>query len=340
MRIKINGNNYLFFNQLNIDLKLDSIASTFSFVARFNPNNENHKKLFKPLSYNKVEIFNDADNLIFTGVIVNHSFASGSTSNLVNVSGYSLPGILEDCTIPVRNYPLESTNRSLKDISERLCGLFGVKVIIDSSVGNDANRVYKKSVASPTDTIKSYLSKLTSQRNVVLSHDNKGRVLLFKPNGESKPKYSFNSQNALVMSLKVNGQGLHSLISVVRQPSSDNAGVSTQDSIENPLIPIFRPTTKVLSSGEDTDTKNAADNELASELKAITLDVELNKLFDDIFPGDIIEIVNPEIYIFSKVNFMVSSVKFSVDNTSQRTSINLVLPETYTSKVPKKIFDL
>ena len=340
MRIKINGNQYLFFNSLKISLSLDSIASTFSFVARFNPENENHKKLFKPLSYQKVEIFNDADVLIFTGTIINHSFNSDSNPNLVNVSGYSLAGILEDCTTPVKNYPLESTSRSLKDISERLCGLFGIKVVIDSSVGNDANRIYKKSVASPTDTIKSYLNKLTSQRNVILSHDNKGRVVLFKPNAEKAPKYSFNKSNGLQMSLSVDGQGLHSLISVVRQPSSDNAGVSTQDSIQNPLIQIFRPTTKVLSSGEDTDTKNAADNELASELKAISVKVSLSKLLDDILPGDIIEIENPEIYIYSKIKFMVSSVDFDIDVSKQITNLTLVLPETYTSKVPKKIFDL
>lgn len=340
MRVKINGQYYLFFNELNIDLKLDSIASTFSFNARFNPNNENHKKLFKPLLYSKVEIYNDNDDLIFTGTIINHSFTSDSKNNLVAVSGYSLPGVLEDCTTPVKNYPLESTNRSLKDISERLCGLFGIKVVIDSSVGNDANRVYKKSVASPTDTIKSYLNKLTSQRNVILSHDKHGRVVLFKPNGEGKPKYSFNKENALNMSFGVNGQGLHSLISVVRQPSAENAGVSTQDSISNPLISVFRPTTKVLNSGEDTDTKNAADNEMASELKAISLSVSLVGLFDDIEPGDIIEIQNNEIFIYNKTNFIVSGVKFSINQSAQLTDLSLVLPETYTSKAPKKIFDI
>jgi len=340
MRIKINGDYYIFYNELSLDLKLDSIASTFSLNAKFNPDNEKHVKLFKPLNYSKVEIFNDAENLIFTGVIINHSFTSDSKTNLVALSGYSLPGVLEDCTTPVKNYPLESINRSLKDITERLCGLFNIKVVIDESVGNDANRVYKKSVASPTDTIKSYLSKLTSQRNVILSHDNKGRVVLFKPNGESKPKYSFNKDNTLNMSLGVNGQGLHSLISVVRQPSAENSGVSTQDSISNPLVPIFRPTTKVLNSGEDTDTKNAADNELATELKAITINVSLVGLYDDISSGDIIEILNKEIFIYKKTNFMVSSVKFNITQSAQLTSLSLVLPETYTSKVPKKIFDI
>lgn len=340
MRIKINGQFYKFFNQLSLNLSLDSIASTFSFNAKFNPDNENHKKLFKPLAYHKVEIFNDNDELMFTGLIINNAFSSDSGTNLVALSGYSLAGILEDCTIPVNNYPLENLNRSLKDISERLCGLFNIKVVIDSSVGNDANRVYLKSVASPTDTIKSYLSKLTSQRNVILSHDNKGRVLLFKPNANNEPKYSFNKLNSLKMSFSINGQGLHSLISVIRQPSAENSGVSTADSIENPLIPIFRPTTKVLSSGDDTDTKNAADNELASELKAITLNVELQGLYEDLKPGDIVEIENNEIYIYSKVKFMISAIRLSIDVSSKLTSLSLVLPETYTSKIPKKIFNL
>lgn len=338
MRVKIDGEYYNYFSGLTINLKLDSVASVFSFDVRFNPNNTAHRKLFKPLQYKTVELYNDADTLIFTGTILTHGFTSSAAPNLLSLAGYSLPGVLEDATVPVSNYPLESINRSLKDVAERLLGLFGLKLIIDESASTSAAAIYKKSVASPTDTIKTYLAKLTSQRNLVLSHNAKGQVIIYKPS-EAKPVYFFNSENTISMKLDVNGQALHSEISVIRQPSEDNAGVSTADTVTNELIPVFRPLTKILSSGEDTDVKNAADNQLANELKAINLTINLNRI-ENINPGAVVEVLNPELFIFNKTKFMVIDAVIKSDAGSEVSELKLVLPETFTAKTPVKIFDV
>ena len=337
MIIKINGKNCTFFTEVSLQLKLDSIASVFSFKTRFNPENDDHKELFKPLQYYKVEIFNDSNKLIFTGTILNHSFQSNENINLLALSGYSLSGILEDVVIPTNQYPLESNNRNLKDIASRLCGFYGIGLVIDDSVKNETSTIFKKTTASATDTIKGYLSKLTSQKNIVLSHNAKGQVVLFKPNDNQKIRYYFNTGNTLSMTANYNGQAMHSHIACVRQPSQDNAGVSTVDSIQNPLIKAFRPTTKILSSGEDTDTRKAADNELASELKAIAITVNLKGLFEDIFPGEIVNIHCHEIYSFAYSRYMVSDVTLNKNEKQDTTTLNLVLPETYTGKVPKDI---
>lgn len=338
MRIKIAGRDISFIDEGTISLSLDSIASTFSFKTRFNPENDDHKFLFKPLQYHKVEIFNSKDKLIFTGTILNHSFVSDNKVNLISLSGYSLSGILEDVCIPVSAYPLESLNRSINDIAQRLCGLFGIGLIIDLSAANECGQIFETTAASPTDTVKGYISKLTSQKNVVLSHDARGNVVIFKPNDQAHPNYFFNKDNSLGMTSSYNGQALHSVISCVRQPSDENEGVSTEDSITNPLIPKYRPTTKVLSSGEDTDTSKAADNELASELKAISRTVKLLGLFDDIAPGDIVNIHSHETFSFAYSRYMVSKVNLSFNTREDITVLDLVLPETFTGKTPKDIF--
>lgn len=349
MKVKINGQEVTFFTAGSITLKLDSIASTFSLKCRFMPENDKHKELFKPLQYHNIEIFNSKGKLLLTGTILNHSFVSDSGKNLIVISGYSICGILEDVTIPQSLYPLENTNLSLKQIAQKLCNNFGIGLVVGSNAGNlnivavdtdgedEVNITYKKTVASPTDTCKGYLSKLTSQRNIILSHNAKGDVVLFKPNANAKPKYFFNSENSLRMTADYNGQALHSSISVLRQPSEDNEGVSTVDSITNPLIPVNRPTTKILSSGEDTDTSKAANNELASELKAIARTVELKGLFDDLYPGDLVNIHSHETYSFAYSLYMVSEITLNFDEIEDYTSISLVLPETYTGQQPKNI---
>src|SRR6478609_10034487 len=214
-RITIDQKDVTHFTAGSITLKLDSIASTFEFSSRFSAQDKEHQELFKPLQYKDVELYNSKNKLIFTGTILNHRFKSNSGRELIVISGYSKCGILEDVTIPVSAYPLESTNRSLKDIAERLCGLFGIKVVISDqaksvseSVVNGkpkkiaaksdfedikakANSVFGRTSASPTETIKDYLAKLAGQKNIILSHTEKGEVLLFQPDLLQKPKYFF-----------------------------------------------------------------------------------------------------------------------------------------------------
>ena len=337
MKVKINDKFYNFFDNITINHKLDAVASIFSFDARFNPENIEHRAIFQPLAYNVVEIYDNDDRLKFTGVTVNTSLGSDSKRSLQNVSGYSKAGILEDVTIPYSAYPLEKLNSSLNNIVSRLIGEFGLDFVVDNSVKNEMNLNYPKTVASPTDTIKEFISKLTAQRNIILSHDAKGNLLFYKPNTKAKAKAFFNEQNTTSMTLNVNGQAMHSKISVIRQPSKDNVSLSAVDTISNHLVKVNRTIVKTLSSGTETDTKKAADNILAEELKNIVVDVNINR-YENINCGDIVEVHNHEIYLFAKIRMMVSEITISETNSQETMALKLMLPETFSGEEPKKIF--
>lgn len=355
MEIVINGKSIAYFNSGTINLKLDSIASTFEFAAYFKPQEIDFQEIFKPLQYLPVEIYNSKKNLIFTGTILNHRFTSNSGRELVIISGYSKCGILEDvCIPPSENYSLESNNKSLKDIATQLCRLFGINVVVSdqaksisetnikttakttkeksdyASIKAKANSVFGRTSASPSESIRDYLAKLASQKNIILSHNEKGEVLLFQPNYNQLPRYFFTKGNTISMSADYNGQALHSDIFIVRQPSDENQGVSTFDRAKNTLVAKYRPTTKIMSSGEDAQTKDAAKNELASELKAIQLTLELQGLFDEIYPGEIVNVHNHHIYCYAYNRFMVDSITLKFDSKSDTTTLNLVVPETFT----------
>lgn len=357
MVIKIQGKIIDFFTTGTIELKLDSIASTFSFQSHFSAQNEDHQEIFKPLQYSLVEIFNSKGILIFTGTILNHSFTSDSGRNLVTISGYSLSGILEDVTIPVKDYPLESNGRSLKDIATRLCALYNIGLVIADNSEKLAydplpkekkiffsersvfeklkvkvNQVFGRTSAGPTETVKGYLAKLASQKNIILSHTNKGEVLLFTIDYDQKPRFFFTKGNTISMQAQFNGQGLHSEINVVRQPSKDNQGVNTTDKAINTLIPVFRPTTKILSSGEDTDVKEGASNELASELRGITVNLKLQGIepFETITPGEIVNVHNHYIYCYAYNRYIVQAIRFNFGPAEDTTEIDLLIPEAFT----------
>jgi len=337
MKIKINNKFYDFFDKVNINLSLDTIASSFSFAARFNPQNIQHQLVFQPLIYSKVEIFNNNDFLMFTGLIVNTQLISTKTPTLSTVSGYSLTGVLEDSTIPYSGYPLEKSNVSLNDITRGLLRDFDLDYVVDKTVANDVELIYKKTVAEPSETVKSYLSKLASQRNIILSHTNKGELLFYRPDVKAKPKLFLNKENTISMGLGVNGQSIHSEISVIRQPSKGNNNLNPVDEVINPMVFKYKPMVKVLSSGTDTDTKKAANNILADELKNISFTVELNRE-EDVSPGDVIEVQNDEIFLFKRTKLVISSISLKEDIKSKSMSLKLVMPETFTGEKPNNIF--
>lgn len=337
MKIKINNKFFSEFNSIKLESSLDTVASVFSISCRFNPFNQFHKEIFKPLSFNTIEMFSDNDVLLFTGTSVNTSLKSQRDRELQVLNGYSKCGIIEDCTIPLSSYPLEKNKVSLKNICEIILKDFSIGFNIDQSVLKEMDLIYSKTVATPTETVKSFLSKLAAQRNIIISHDSKGDLLFYRPNTSGIPKTLITDKNSLNMSLNVRGQAMHSKINVLRQPSKDNVSLSPVDTANNNLISINRPVTKILTSGTETDTKKAADNILCKELKNIVVNVNFDRIVD-LQIGDIVEVINEEIYLYKNTKLIVSNVSISQDEKSENMSITLLLPESFTGEQPKNIF--
>jgi prophage tail gpP-like protein len=338
MKIKINNKDYLFFNNFRVSLKLDAVASAFSFVAKFNPNNAQHKELFKPLSFNKIQVYKDDDELLLTGYIVDIDFNSTAAPQLVKVSGYSLGGVLEDSNIPYTSYPLESIKRSLADISKKILDDFSLNIVIDNSVSREMALIYDKSTAQPTETVKSYIAKLAAQRNIVLSHNEKGDIVFFRPSFNYAPKHSFNASNAVKMRLSTRGQNMRSKIWVLRQPSPLNQNLSPVDAVSNNMIGLFRPGVKTLSSGIDTDTAKAVTNIAAAQLKNIVIQFEVPKWLK-LKTGDLIDVQNDEIYLYNKTKLVISEIDFNENEKKNTMLITALLPEAYTGEQPKNIFE-
>jgi prophage tail gpP-like protein len=367
MKIKIAGKYFEHYNDVSVDTSLDAVASTFSFTAKYDHKNAFHREVFRPLSYHRIEFLHDNGRPISTGTITTSAFNSKAAPELVQVSGYSLGGVLEDCNIPYELYPLESNNRSLKEIAERLLKYFGIPLVVYQEVAKDCNQIIPKTVAEPQDTIKDYLSKIAAQKKVLLSHDVYGNVIMFRPKVNSASKGLYTKENAEEMSLSIDGQAMHSSITTLRQPSKpkkgskdilsddydplegsddDVLGSGTKakkkillpvDTVYNPIIKVKRPKVDKLSSGDVTDTLKGAENTIANELKAISVSFSISR-WDPISIGDIIEVQNDEIYLEKPLRMMVYNTVINESSEVKNSTITCVLPGTFTGEMPKTIF--
>ena len=337
MILKIKNHYVLeFFNKLSFTWKYDAVASTFAFSMYFDPDDANHKELLKPGHFHQCTVEHNGETLL-TGFLMNQTFTSRGAKQLSSVSGYSLPGVLEDCNIPVSLYPLQSDNLSLKEIADKLLQPFGVKYLVSPAIVSDFNKKYKKSNAMPGQSIKEYINQLASQRGIVLTHDDKGQLIFTKVDAKTLKLIAvFEEGNPGIneISLQLNGQMLHSEITVMKQASDKNpdAGEST---ISNPYVDAFRPKIKIQSSGDIFDIEKAARSVLGAELQAIKLNLQTLKF---VAPGNLIKFKSESVGINRLTDFFVQETGIIGTPESEVYNLSCVLKDVYTQDTVKNIF--
>lgn len=329
------------YNDVHLQLNYEGVASAFSFLCYFDPDNAEQKELFKPGTYKPVTIEHEGE-LLLTGVILAYSFNSSSVKDLVRISGYSNTGVLGDCEIPVSAYPLQQNKLSLKQITEKIIKPFGLKLVVDSIVSKEANKEIAKSTSDDNQSVRSYLCALANQRQVIVSHTAKGELLLTREQVNQSPVYHFDgSLPAVGMSLNFDGQRMHDKISLIKQATKRGKGNAGQSTITNPYVSVYRPTVKRQTSGQDVDTQLGTRNILSAELKGVELTIELDRWDINgqlVKPNQVITVTNPELHIYNKARFFITSVDYRGNNEAQTATLKCVLPEVYNGDTPKNIF--
>lgn len=343
MILKVAGQKVDFFNNVSVQLRHDAVASGVAFSFAFNPENPIHRKICKPCAYYPITIEQD-NEILLTGTLLTADFGDEAVPEMVTLKGYSKTGVLEDCNIPDAAYPLQSDNIHLKDIAERIIKHFGIKLVVDASVAADANKVYKNSTGGETQSIKNYLSELAAQRNILITHNELGDLVFTRSKANQSSIFDFKKDTkGVVFRLSVNGQGMHSSISVQRQAIKSKLQSTVEEKASNPFAAsVFRPRVERQTSGDDLNTKQAAQNLVCSEMQNIKLTVEIEgwTLGGKIVrPNNIISVTNPQVYCYQRTDWFVETVEFMGNETEQRCVLSCVLPTVYNGQVPKNIFE-
>jgi prophage tail gpP-like protein len=341
MILKVNGQIIDKFNSFRLDLRYDSVASAFSFNFYFSEDSQEIKNLFRPGEYQRAVVEHN-DEVLITGTLLSSAFGSGPSKSLTGIGGYSLPGVLEDCEIPVELYPLQSDGLTIKQIAQRLIKPFGLHMIVDSEVAQVMNTVLTVSTANERQSIKSYLTEITAQHNIVMSHDNLGRLVFTRAKTKQAAIADFaGGIPGLDMSLSFDGQQMHSKITVQKQADMDG-GNASEYTITNPFAKAYRPKVISQSSGTDISASQAARNALSEELKNIKIVInidrwDINKKL--IKPNSIVTVHNHDLYLYKKTRLFVEAVSYVGDTEKQTAELQCVLPCVYDGSTPINIFN-
>lgn len=204
IELKIANRIFRHFGQCTINLKFDSVASTFELQVYFNPDDATEKTLFMPGSYHRCEIFYGGV-LVLTGTVLSHSFGRNEVRQWANVSGYSVPGILEDTcvlnvdadesitineanqTAAVPDAPLQLDGLTLQQLCEKLILRQGIGLEVDQELKTDTafNAPITKVSIRPEQSIASVLDEQCRSKNVLLSHTKDGKLLLTRAKADA-----------------------------------------------------------------------------------------------------------------------------------------------------------
>jgi prophage tail gpP-like protein len=349
VKLNISGRDFEFFQSGSVQLNYDKIGSTFSLQAYFDDQNPDHVQLFKPLSFPEVILTDiETGEILITGTGLGNTFPAGPAQELVTLSGYSKSGVLGDSNVPVTEYPLELRGLTLRQICEKLIAPFGIGLVVQDEAASVADEVINKITAETNETVAGFISKTAAQKNLILTHDSNGDIVLAQNGALSEPIASFiDGAPGIKMNLQTSGQGMHSDITVQKQ-SQIKGSNRAQETFNNPfVINTFRSVVKEQSSGTDVNTRQAVRRAAAQEYKNIKLNIELDRWYwvndrdrQIIRPNTVIEVEAPRLFLFQKTKFFVESVSLSFDSQKETASINCVIPEVYNDQDPVNFFDV
>jgi prophage tail gpP-like protein len=330
----IDGKRFRFWTSIKITRSIDNM-DTLDIVAPFEPTLTGFRETFRPFSFKTVEITVGGEPL-FKGTMISVLPAVGD-SKTIQVSSYSTPGVLNDCTAPASAYPLEYNAQNLKAITEAVIKPFGIKVIFTEDPGSTLERV----ALDPGQKILDFLSNLAKQKNLIISSTERGELLFQKSISSGTPVAKLRQGESPVLSIMpmFNPQEYYSHITGIEPVVVGlKGGVYT---VKNgKLTTLLRPFTFQAPDTESGTLKEAVEakagrmfgNMVSYKLTVNTWRDPAGNLWK---PNTLVNLQSINAMIYEPYNLVIRSVDFSRDDKSQTATLDLVIQGSFSGEIPE-----
>jgi len=332
--ILIDGKRFRFWDKVRITRAIDTM-DTVEFGAPFDSEAPGFKQTFRPFSFKTVVITVGGEPL-FTGTMVAVNPVLENGQKIISISGYSLPGVLNDCTSPASSFPLEFDNQGLREIATALAVPFGVSVEFKA----DQGAVFERVASEPGKKVLAFLTELAKQRNLIISSSSRGKLVFLQSSDGGQPVARLQQGIAPVLSVTpfFSPQEYYSHITGIEPVVVGLAG--SQFTVKNPrLLGVTRPLTFNAPDTLDADVKSAVEaksgrmfgNMASYSIRVATWRDPSGKLWA---PNTSIKLLAPDAMIYKEYEFIIRSIEFSRDRATETATLNLVIPGAFSGKIP------
>lgn len=330
----IGGKRFRFWTAIRLTRALDSM-DTLDISAPFEPQLADFRTTFRPFSYKSIEITVGGE-LLFKGTMVSITPSLGE-SKTIQVSAYSTPGVLNDCTAPASAYPIEYNNQSLKAITNAVLKPFGLSAIFESTSADKFERV----AINPGQKLLEFLADLAKQKNLVISSTERGELFFRKSIEKGTPVAKLRQGESPVISITptFSPQEYYSHITGIEPVTVGSSGGAY--TIKNTkLTTVLRPFTFQAKDSEGGTLKEAVQAKVGRMFgNMVSYKVALNTWRDPAGklwkPNTLVNLQSDSAMIYKPYNFVLRSVEFSRDENSQTATLDLVIPGSFSGKIPE-----
>ena len=338
--ILINGKRFRFWDKVRITRSIDSMA-TFELGAPFDHAAPGFRETFKPLTFNTVTVTVGGEPL-FTGIMVLVTPVIENNQRVIAVSGYSLPGVLNDCTPPAsmfadNNGSLQFDDQGLREIATTLAAPFGINVEFKA----DQGAIFDSVACDPGKKVLSFLIELAKKRNLIISDTVRGKLVFLKSTTTGQPVARLQQGSSPVFSVvpTFNPQEYYSHITGIEPFIPNLPGL--QFTVKNERLQgVVRPLTFKIPDTKDADLKTAVEakigrmfgNAASYSIGVATWRDSKGKLWT---PNTTITLLAPDAMIYNEYEFEIRSVEFNRERSVETAILNLVIPGSFSGKIPK-----
>ena len=335
--VLIDGKRFRFWDKIRITRAIDTM-DTVEFGAPFNSKAPGFRESFRPFSF-KLVVITVGGAPLFTGTMVAVNPVIENAQKVISVSGYSLPGVLNDCTSPASSFPLEFDNQGLREIATALAAPFGISVEFLA----DQGAVFERVASEPGKKVLAFLTELAKQRNLIISSSSRGKLIFLQSAEKGQPVAILQQGSAPVLSVTpfFSPQEYYSHITGIEPVIVGLAG--SQFTVKNPrLLGVTRPLTFNAPDTLDADVKAAVEakagrmfGSMASySVRVATWRDSSGKLWE---PNTLVRLLAPDAMIYKEYEFVIRSIEFSRDRATETATLNLVIPGSFSGKIPETL---
>ncbi len=336
--VLINGKRFKFWDSAVITRSLDSF-DTIELSAPMDASNVEFRKAFRQLSFDRIVVMVDGEPL-FTGTVVSITPDITDRLKVVEISGYSLPGVLNDCTPPASVYPAqEFSDQGLTDIAKVVAGWFGLGV--SSDVGQGV--VFKTVACNADKKVLSFLTGLAQQRNLIISNTSRGRLLITQSTNVGSPVATLKQGEPPLMTAtpKFKPQQYFSHVTGIAPESleSDGAQFTLRN---NRLSGVIRPLTFIARDADFSNLQAAVKSKAGRMFgNVVSYSIEVSTWYDPggklWSPNTTLVLHAPDVMIYKPFEFIIRSVEFEIDSESKTALIILSLPGVFSGELPESL---
>ncbi|HEY3497183.1 MAG TPA: hypothetical protein VGK73_20945 [Polyangiaceae bacterium] len=336
--ILIDGKSFRDWTEIDLEVSLDCFSS-ITVTAPFEPKLASVRAAFRPFSFNPIEVSVD-DELLFRGTLLDPSPKLDEAERSLRMSGYALPGVLNDCETPASRKPFELRNVGLRAIFEYFCEPFGLAVEIEGDEGAKFKKVRPKN----DEKLLTFLTPLANQRGFVITNSTEGAVRLWRSISTGSPAARFVEGEAPLASVdpQFKSQEYHSEVTAYAPGKAGKTGGQWTE--QNPFLGNRRrPHSFILDDTEKGDAPSATKAKLGRMFGNMAswslpglpgLRDGFGRLWQ---PNRSILLTAPGAYVNHESELVVRQVKFSITKESRSSTLEVVLPGSFSGEVPTKL---